>query len=179
CGRFGSKRSARRSCCLASRGICRCIRLICWHRAWCDCEETTPLWRVSGLRSQELELRSTLKKAPEGEKAGGAQSGRQLNREALARDLGTGPPRTQVQELTTRTVIFFAAVLADSVDLKCVTRGEVVVLTADCLLELPDFLRKELDRAAAIGKQLQGTGDGGVADASVFFLHQAMEFVSG
>jgi hypothetical protein len=51
-----------------------------------------PLWRVSGLRSQELELRSTLKKAPEGEKAGGAQSGRQLNREALTRDLGTGKP---------------------------------------------------------------------------------------
>jgi hypothetical protein len=169
------------------------------------------LGRVSGLRSQEFELRSTLKKAPEGEKAGGAQSGRQLNREALARDLGTGRPRSQVQELTTRTVIFFAAVLADSVDLKCVPRGEVVVLTADCLLELADFLRKELDRAAAIGanhvvmaaavvlvlvardavvesnfagqaalrKQLQGTVDGGVADASVFFLHQAMEFVSG
>ena len=80
---------------------------------------------------------------------------------------------------------------------------------ADLLLELADFLRKELHRTAAVrtdhvvmaaaivlmlvagnpvvkghlagqsalGQQLQRPVDGGVSDAGIFFLNQAMEFI--
>ena len=108
-----------------------------------------------------------------------------------------------------RRRILPAAIFTDSVNLKSVPGGDIVVFAADFLLELPDFLRKEFHGAAAVranhvvmaatvvlvlvtrdavverdfagqtalGQQLQGTIDGGVADAGVFFLHQAVEFV--
>ena len=108
-------------------------------------------------------------------------------------------------------MVLFAAVFADSVNLKGVAGREVVVLAADFLLELADFLGKEFDGAATVGadhvvmaaavvlvlvagdavmegdfagqaalrQQLQRAVDGGVADAGVFFLHQAVEFVGG
>ncbi len=40
-------------------------------------------------------------------------------------------------------MILLAAVFADSVNLKGVPRGEVVILAADFLFEFADFLRKE------------------------------------
>ena len=44
-----------------------------------------------------------------------------------------------------RGVVFLAAVFADSIDLKRVSSGEVVVFAADFLLEVADFLGKKLD----------------------------------
>ena len=48
-------------------------------------------------------------------------------------------------------MVLLAAVFADPVDLKRVPGGEVAVFTADLLLELADFLGKELDGTAATG----------------------------
>src|ERR1700733_10398672 len=108
-------------------------------------------------------------------------------------------------------MVLFAAIFADTVDLKAVPSCEVVILAADFLLKLADFLRKKFDRAAAIGadhmvmaaavvlvfiagntvmegdfagqaalrQQFQRAVDGGVADAGIFFLHQAVQFVGG
>jgi hypothetical protein len=108
-------------------------------------------------------------------------------------------------------VVLFAAVFADSINLKSVAGREVVILAADFLLELADFLGKEFDRTAAVGadhvmmaaaivlvlvagdavmegdfagqaalcQQFESAVDGGVADAGVFFLHQAVKFVGG
>ncbi len=101
--------------------------------------------------------------------------------------------------------------LADPVDLKSMPRRKVVILEADLLFELSDFLGKKLDgtpalRAnhvvvaaaivlmlvagdavvegnfagqAAFRQQFQRAVDRGVADAGVFLLHQAVEFVGG
>ena len=44
-----------------------------------------------------------------------------------------------------RSVILLAALFADSVDLKCVSSGEVVILVTDLLLELPHFGREEFN----------------------------------
>jgi hypothetical protein len=44
-----------------------------------------------------------------------------------------------------RDVVLLAAIFADSIDLKRVASGEVVVFVADLLLELPYFGREELD----------------------------------
>jgi len=44
-----------------------------------------------------------------------------------------------------RGVVFLATVFADSVDLESVSSRQVVVLAADLLFELADFLGKELD----------------------------------
>jgi len=41
--------------------------------------------------------------------------------------------------------VVFLAVFADSVDLKCVSSGEVVILVTDLLLELPHFGREEFN----------------------------------
>jgi len=121
--------------------------------------------------------------------------------------------RTTIKESSERAkgVVLLAAVFADSINLKCVSGCEVAVLAADFLLELADFLGKELNGAAAIGadhvvvaaavvlvlvagdavvegdfagqaafrQQLQRAVDGGVANAGILFLHQAVEFVGG
>jgi len=108
-------------------------------------------------------------------------------------------------------VVLLAAVFANSINLKRVAGGEVVISTADLLLELTDFLGKELDGTAtagadhvvmaaavvlvlvagdaivegdftgqaALGEQLQGAIDSGVADAGILFLHEAVELVGG
>lgn len=47
-------------------------------------------------------------------------------------------------------MILLAAVFADSVNLKRVPRGEVVILAPDLLLEFADFLREKFDGTAAL-----------------------------
>jgi hypothetical protein len=86
-----------------------------------------------------------------------------------------------------------------------------MILAADVLLQLADFLGKKFDRTATVGanhvvmaaavvlvfvacdavvegdfagqaalcQQFQRAVDGGISDAGVFFLHQAVEFVGG
>ena len=108
-------------------------------------------------------------------------------------------------------MVLLATVFTDAIDLKRVPGGEVVILAADFLFELADFLRKEFDGTATTGtnhvvmtaavvlvleardaivecdfagqaalrQQFQGAVDGGVADAGIFFLYQAVEFVGG
>ncbi len=48
-------------------------------------------------------------------------------------------------------MVLLATVLAHPVDLEGVARSEVVILPADFLLQLVDFLREEFHRTAAIG----------------------------
>ena len=106
-------------------------------------------------------------------------------------------------------MVFLATVFADSIDLKGVASGEVMVFATDLLLELTDFPGKELDGAATVGtdhvvmaapvvlvfvtgnavvegdlagqaalrQQFQRAVDRCVADAGIFFLDQAVEFV--
>ncbi len=50
----------------------------------------------------------------------------------------------------TRNSVFLAALLADSINLECVTGGCVVVFVADLLLQFADFLRKKFHRTAAL-----------------------------
>ena len=108
-------------------------------------------------------------------------------------------------------LVLLAAVFANSIDLKCVPGGEVMVSAPDLLFQLADLGGEELDRAPAIGadhvvmatpvvlmfvagdpvvegdfarkatfgEQLQSPVNGGVSDASVFLLHQAVQLVSG
>jgi hypothetical protein len=109
------------------------------------------------------------------------------------------------------TFAVLAAIFADTINLKSMAGGEVVVFAADFLFEPVDFLRKEFHRTAALGanhvmvaaaivlmfeagnavmkgdfagqsafgEQFERAVDGGVSDAGVLFLHQAMEFVGG
>jgi hypothetical protein len=108
-------------------------------------------------------------------------------------------------------MILLATVFADSVNLKCVSRSEVVILAADLLLEFADFLREKFHGTAALGadhvvmaatvvlvlvagdavvkgdfagqatlgEKFQRAVDRGIADASILFLDQAVEFVGG
>lgn len=48
-------------------------------------------------------------------------------------------------------MVLLAAIFADPINLKRVPGSEVVILAANLLLEIPDLLRKEFDRTAAIG----------------------------
>ena len=43
------------------------------------------------------------------------------------------------------SVVFLPAVFADSIDLKCVSSGEVVIFVTDLLLELSHFGREEFN----------------------------------
>jgi hypothetical protein len=108
-------------------------------------------------------------------------------------------------------VVLLAAVFANSINLKGVASGDVVVFVSDFLFELADLLGKKFDRTAtaganhvvmaapvvlvlvagnavvernftgqaALGQHFQSAVDGGVADARVFFLHQAVKLVGG
>jgi len=110
-----------------------------------------------------------------------------------------------------RGVVLFAAVFADSINLKSVASGEVAIFAAYFLLEAAHILGKEFNRTptvgadhvvmaativlvlvagnpvvegdftrqAAFGQQFQCAIHRGVADAGIFFLHQAMQFVGG
>src|SRR6266446_8836272 len=105
------------------------------------------------------------------------------------------------------SIVLFAAVLANTINLEGVTGRGVVVSAADFLLQLIHFAGKELHRtpafgadhvvmAAAVvlmlvagdavvegdfagqstpGEQLERAVDGGVADARIFFLHEAVQ----
>jgi hypothetical protein len=42
-------------------------------------------------------------------------------------------------------VVLLAAVLADSINLKGMPRGDIVIFVADLLLDLANFLRKKFD----------------------------------
>src|SRR5579871_6673293 len=66
---------------------------------------------------------------------------------AVLRDPGAESPSSQ----RTSCLVLLAAILADPINLKCVPGGQVMVFTADFLLELPDFLREKLHRTAALG----------------------------
>jgi len=115
-----------------------------------------------------------------------------------------------VQKLCRRLALL-PAVLTDSINLKGVAGGEVVIAASDFLFEYPDFLRKKFYRAAALGadhvvmaaavvlvlearnaivkgdfagqsafgEQFQRAIDSGIADAGVFFLHEAVQFIGG
>jgi len=108
-------------------------------------------------------------------------------------------------------MILLATVFADPINLKRVSRSEVVILAADLLLEFADFLREKFHRTAALGadhvvmaatvvlmfvagdavvkgdfagqatlgEKFQRAVDRGVADARIFFLDQAVQFVGG
>src|SRR5438270_5392753 len=49
------------------------------------------------------------------------------------------------------TVHFLPAIFAEAVNLKCVPGGGIVVLAADFLFELTDFLREKFDGTTASG----------------------------
>jgi len=108
-------------------------------------------------------------------------------------------------------VVFLPAIFADTINLKGMASGEVVILAANLLLDMVDFLRKKFHRTAALGanhmvmtaavvlmfesgnavvegdfagqsafgEQFERAINGGVSDAGVLFLHQAVEFVGG
>ena len=108
-------------------------------------------------------------------------------------------------------MVLLAAVFANSINLKGVASGGVVVFVSDFLFELADLLGKKFDGTAAssanhvvmaaavvlvlvagnavverdftgqaaFGEQFQGAVNRGVADARIFFLHQAVKLVGG
>ena len=67
--------------------------------------------------------------------------------------------------------------VANSVDLKGVSGGQVSVFTANLALDAFHLAGEEFNRAAALGEKLERAVDGSEADTLVFFAHETKKLV--